>query len=39
MIRRAKQRNIELEKRVGEKLELLQREIDARKEINKMQFQ
>lgn len=39
MIRRAKQRKHEWEKRVGEKLDIIQREIDSKKDVDKMQFQ
>lgn len=39
MIRRAKQRKHEWEKKVGEKLEVLQREIDTKKTINEAQMQ
>lgn len=39
MIRRAKQRKIEWEKKVGEKLDTLQREIDSKNGADKVQLQ
>lgn len=39
MIRRAKQRKREWEKKVGEKLYAIQREIDSKKEVDNVQFQ